>query len=234
MIQKVLVIDDDPELGKLVEVMLRPADLMVTQAYSGIEGLRKAYDLHPDLIILDIMMPGMDGFEVCARLRELVNIPILMLTACTAEANILQGFRAGADDYVKKPFSKAELEARLGALLHHRNNHFGNDSSETDHYTDRLLKINLETQLVELAGNTLELSPIEYNLLACLVRNIGNIVPHRQLLQEVWGSMYGNPTSTLTLYIHYLRKKLEDSQHGHQYIRTQSGRGYWFSPRNRS
>ena len=234
MIQKVLVIDDDPELGKLVEIMLKPKDLAVSRAYSGIEGLRKAYDLHPDLIIIDVMMPGINGFEVCARLRELANTPILILSACTTEANILQGFRAGADDYVKKPFSKAELEARLGALLHRRNNHFGNDNSETDHYTDELLKINLETQLVELGGNTLELSPIEYNLLACLVRNIGNIVPRRQLLQDVWGSMYGNPTSTLTLYIHYLRKKLEDSQHGHQYIRTQSGRGYWFSPRNQS
>lgn len=234
MARKVLVIDDDPELGKLVEVILRPADLMVTQAYSGIEGLRRAYDLHPDLIILDIMMPGMDGFEVCTRLRELANTPILMLTACRAEANILQGFRAGADDYVKKPFSKAELEARLGALLHRRDNHCESDSLETGHYTDELLKINLETQLVELAGNVLELSPIEYNLLACLVRNIGNIVPHRQLLQEVWGSMYGNSISALTLYIHYLRKKLKDSQYGHQYIRTQSGRGYWFSPRNRN
>lgn len=234
MVKKVLVIDDDPEIGKLVKAMLKPSDLDVYQAYSGLEGLKQAYNLHPDLITLDITMPGMDGFEVCARLRELGNNPILMLTARTTEADILRGFRAGADDYVKKPFSKGELEARLSALLRRKNNHNGDDGPEITHYTDELLNINLKTSLVELAGNVLELSPIEYSLLACLVRNMGNIVPHRQLLQDVWGSMYGNSTSTLTLYIFYLRKKLEDSKHGHQYIRTQSGRGYWFSPRNRS
>ena len=233
MAKKVLVIDDDPELGKLVEAILKPIDLSIYQAYSGPDGLKKAYDLHPDVIILDVMMPGMDGFEVCTRLRELANTPILMLTARVAEADALRGFRAGADDYVKKPFSKAELEARLRALLRRGVYPDGNDGSEITRYSDDLLTIDLEAQLVEMAGKPVELSSIEYNLLACLVRNAGNVVLHRQLLQEVWGSRYGNPISTLTLYIHYLRRKLEDSQHGHQYIHTQSGRGYWFLPRNK-
>jgi DNA-binding response OmpR family regulator len=153
-----------------------------------------------------------------------------MLSARSAESDLLRGFVLGADDYLKKPFSKAELEARIRALLRRKKNHHGN--SEIRHYTDQVLNINLETQAVELEGKALNLSATEFSLLACLVRNMGRTVTHNQLLREVWGCEYGNMSTTLTLYIHYLRKKLENSTHDHEYIHTQWGRGYCFVPIN--
>ena len=127
MNKKVLVIDDDHELGNLVKAVLKPLEATVYQAFTGEEGLKQAYAIHPDLIILDIMMPDKDGFEVCVRLREMTNIPVLMLTARTHEADMLHGFSVGVDDFVRKPFSAKELEARVRALLR-RSSH----SNKTD------------------------------------------------------------------------------------------------------
>ena len=227
---KVLVVDDDPDIAKLLTAILKPQGFVVYRACDGKEGLKSAYELHPDLVILDVMMPEVDGWDVCARLRELSDVPILMLTARSAEADMIRGFVLGADDYIKKPFSTAELEARVQALLRRRNNH--NGSSTVNHYTDKILNIDLELQSVELDGQALDLSATEYSLLACLVRNMGRTVTHSQLLREVWGCEYGNLSTTLTLYVHYLRKKLENSRNHHEYIRTQWGRGYSFVPLN--
>ena len=227
---RILVIDDDPDIAKLLTIILKPQGFGVYHAWDGREGLQNAYELHPDLIILDIMMPDMDGWDACTRLREFSDVPILMLTSRSAESDMLRGFNLGADDYMKKPFSKAELDARVRALLRRKRNHIG--SSEISHYTDKLLSIDLETQAVALAGKPLDLSVTEFNLLACLVRNMGRTVTHGELLHAVWGSEYGKVSSTLSLYICYLRKKLEDSQHAHQYIHTRWGSGYSFVPLN--
>ena len=227
---RVLVIDDDPDLAKLLTLILKPQGFVIYQACDGREGLKSMYELHPDLIILDVMMPEIDGWDVCTRLRELSDVPILMLTARSAEADMLRGFLLGADDYIKKPFSKAELEARVRALLRRKKSH--NGASDISHYKDQVLNINLETQAVQLDGQTLDLSVTEYSLLACLVRNMGKTVTHGQLLREVWGCEYGNMSTTLTLYVHYLRKKLENSKNDHEYIHTQWGRGYCFVPVN--
>jgi DNA-binding response OmpR family regulator len=229
---RILVIDDDPDIAKLLTTILKPQGFVVYHSYDGGEGIKNAYELHPDLIILDIMMPVMDGWDVCTRLRELSDVPILMLTARSAETDMLRGFTLGADDYMRKPFSKAELEARVRALLRRRKNHNGNGSADINQYTDKVLSINLETQVVEWDGRPLDLSATEYSLLACLVRNMGKTVTHSQLLREVWGCEYGNLSTTLTLYIHYLRKKLEHAGHKHEYIHTQWGRGYCFVPVN--
>lgn len=227
----ILVIDDDPELGNLVQVILQPINLVVHQALTGHDGLRKAYQLHPDLAILDVMMPDIKGFDVCLRLREMTDIPILMLTACVNEADMLRGFSVGVDDFVKKPFVAKEFQARVHALLRRSKNHNRKEVTNIARYEDDLLSINLENRSVEFDGCMLQLSSTEYELLACLVRNMGKVVPHNQLMREVWGSSYGNTASTLTIYIYYLRKKLGDAQHGHQYIYTQWGQGYMFLPR---
>jgi two-component system, OmpR family, response regulator ArlR len=229
--KKVLVIDDDPDLGKLVGLILKPLELTVYLAYSGADGLKQAYTIHPDLVILDIMMPGMDGFEVCSRLREFSNFPIMMLTARGHENDVLRGFNVGASDYLRKPFSKSELEARVRALLRRSSDQNFGEISHITAYTDPVLEIDFSSKTVKLKGKIVELSPKEYDLLACLVREQGTIMSHRELVREAWGELCINDPSEASLYIYYLRKKLKDGQYGHLYIRTHWGRGYWFEPR---
>ena len=233
MNKKVLVIDDDPELGKLIDAILKPLGLTAYLAYSGMDGLKKAYAIHPDLIILDINMPDLNGFEVCSRLREFSNIPILMLTARFHENDMLHSFRVGVDDFLGKPFNKNELQARIRALLRRSSsNQNASGNSYITAYIDPVLDIDLSTKTIKLLGKIVELSPKEYDLLACLVREQGKILSHHELAREVWGDMYANDPSETSLYIYYLRKKLKDGQHGHRYIRTHWGRGYWFASRN--
>lgn len=232
MNKRVLVIDDDPELGELVEAILKPLELTVYHAYSGEDGLKQAYTIHPDLVILDIMMPDLDGFDVCSRLRELSSFPILMLTARTHENDLLHGFNVGVDDFLRKPFNKNELEARVRALLRRSNYQNPGETSFITTYTDPVLEIDLSCKTVKLHGNIVELSPKEYDLLACLVRSQGKILSHRELVREAWGEIYTNGPAVSSLYIYYLRSKLKDGENEHQYIRTLWGRGYWFAPRN--
>jgi DNA-binding response OmpR family regulator len=230
MAKKVLVIDDDLELVEIIKVILEPVDIVLFQAHSGVEGLRKSYDIHPDLIIMDVMMPGMDGFELCTRIRELSSVPILMLTARASESDLLRAFSLGVDDFVKKPFNKNELEARVRALLRRSNGIDGREAAQI-HYSDSVLDVDLFTKTVRLLGEVIELSPKEYSLLTCLVREQGRIISHHELVREVWGEYQTNYDSIVSLYICYLRKKLKDGQYGHEYIRTNWGRGYWFEGR---
>jgi len=229
--RKTLVIDDDPELGKLIGQILKPDEISVYQAFSGSEGLKLSYSLHPDLIILDVMMPGMDGFDVCSRLREMASTPILMLTARTNESDMLRGFNVGVDDFLRKPFSKNELEARVRALLRRTDQQSAPDASYLKRYVDSVLEIDLESETVKLLGKVVEFSPREFSLLSMLVRGQGNVVSHREIIREAWGETYLGNTDTTSLYVYYIRNKLQDSKHGHQYIHTQWGRGYWFAPR---
>jgi DNA-binding response OmpR family regulator len=231
--KKVLVIDDDTDLGKLVEVILKPLGLTVYLAFSGADGLKQAYMIHPDLVILDVSMPGLDGFEVCSRLREFSSFPIMMLTARANENDVLHGFNVGASDYLRKPFSKPELEARVRALLRRTNDSSASASSSyINAYADPILEIDLASKTIKLKGKPIDFSPKEYDMLACLVREQGTIISQRELVREAWGEVGINDFSETSLYIYYLRKKLKDGQFGHQYIRTLWGRGYWFEPRN--
>lgn len=231
--KKVLVIDDDSDLQKLIATILEPSEYMVFLANSGEDGLKQAYTLHPDLVILDVNMSGMDGFEVCSRMREFSSFPILMLTARSQEKDLLRGFNAGVDDFMGKPFSKNEFSARVRALLRRSTNtQQSSDTSYNNIYADPILEINLLSKIVKLMGTIVELSPKEYDLLAFLVRAQGKTISHRELLREAWGEPYINDPATLSLYVYYLRNKLMDGQHGHHYIRTRWGQGYWFAPRN--
>jgi len=229
--KKVLVIDDDPELGKLVEVILKPLEIAVYQACSGGDGLKKAYAIHPDLVILDVIMPDMDGFIVCSRLRQLVSIPIMMLTARNNENDLLDGFNVGVDDFLRKPFNSKELAARVLALLKRSNNQNFGETPYIISYSDPFLEIDLSNKIVKLCGNIVTLSNKEFCMLACLVREQGKVLSHRELVREIWGELYTNAPALTSLYIYYLRNKLQDGQHGHQYFHTLWGRGYWFAAR---
>ena len=229
--KKALVIDDDPELGKLIGQILKPNEISVFQAFSGAEGLKLAYSVHPDIIVLDVMMPGMDGFDVCSRLREMASTPILMLTARSNENDMLRGFNVGVDDFLRKPFRKSELEARVRALLRRTDQQNSLDHTFTKRYVDSVLDIDLESETVKIMEKVVEFSPKEFALLSLLVRSQGNVVSHREIIREAWGETYLGNTDTTSLYVYYIRNKLQDSKHGHQYIHTQWGRGYWFAPR---
>ena len=231
MNKKVIVIDDDPDQGRLLETVLKPIELTVYQAYTGSDGLKLAYELHPDLVILDIMMPGMDGFEVCARLRELTSVPILMLTARASENDLVRCFNLGADDFLKKPFNKNELQARVSSLLKRSKDRISGEAAYNASYKDDILEIEISTETIKLNGNIVNLSPREFGMLAYLVREQGKVVAHRELVREVWGKLYTDNQAITSLYIHYLRNKLQDGQHGHQYIQSLWGQGYRFLPR---
>lgn len=224
--ERILIIDDDPTLAEMIGMRLETHGYEVLSARLGKEGLRLAYEKHPDLIILDVMMPDMDGWETCRRLRDMSDVPIVMLTAKVEEEDVVRGFRLGADDYVKKPFSVQELEERVRAILKRSSS---NERDPEMVYDDGILRIDLENQQVFRKGQPIHLTSTEMRLLASLVRRQGITVSHEDLLNEVWGPAYLDATAYLSLYIRYLREKLEEDPGEPIYIRTKWGAGYWFA-----
>ena len=229
MAQTILVIDDDQDLRQMLKAQLERKDYQVVLAASGREGLQKAYQVRPDLIILDIMMPGMDGWEVCRRLRELSGVPIIMLTARNMKGDVVKGLEAGADDYLTKPFSAAELNARIQAVLRRSSTPDGKNSSRSSFYSNGHLSVDFERRIVRVRGQRVDLTPTEFKLLSCLIRNEGRVLPHRYLLTEVWGPEYADDLDYVKLYIRYLRLKIEDNPSDPTYILTEWGIGYRFS-----
>lgn len=227
--QTILVIDDDHDLTAMLTAQLERRNYRVVVAANGREGLQKAYQARPDLILLDIMMPEMDGWEVCQRLRELSNVPIIMLTARNIKGDIVKGLESGADDYLTKPFSAAELEARIQAVLRRSDSGDGKTKSRSSFYSNGYLTIDFDRRTVKVRGEITELTPTEFKLLSCLVRNEGRVLPHRYLLTEVWGPEYADEVDYVKLYIRYLRLKLEEDPSEPVYIQTEWGIGYRFS-----
>jgi DNA-binding response OmpR family regulator len=226
--QKILVIDDDLGVAELIKLILKPRGMLIYHAADGQEGLKQAYELQPDLIILDIMMPEHDGFDVCARVREFSDVPIVMLTAKSQSSDVAHGFAVGADDYVKKPFSNDELVSRIESLL--RRKKTTKTNTNITGYTDDYLEIELSSQKVTFQGEEVALTPTEFKLLAYLIRHPHKTLSTRTLLTEVWGNAYSHDKALLSLYIHQLRQKLKESETEHKYIQTQWGQGYWFNP----
>lgn len=224
MNKKILVIDDDVVLLKILTERLTPQGFKVLTASNGREGLRLAYNNNPDLIILDIMMPDLDGFAICERLREMSDIPVLVLSAVASEDNVVRCFNKGADDYIQKPFRMRELEARI--LAHLRRS--SSNGWEKSTYDDGTLCIDLIRKHVYRRGKIVHLTPTEYRLLASLVQHRGSVVSHDELLTLVWGKPYKSATVLLSVYINYLRKKLEENPKKPDYIHTKWGFGYWF------
>ena len=226
--EKILVIDDDLGVAELVKLILKPRGMLIYHAADGQEGLKQAYELQPDLIILDVMMPEYNGFDICARLRELSDVPIVMLTAKSQSSDVAHGFAVGADDYVKKPFSNEELVSRIESLLRRKKSTKAN--TNITGYSDGYLEIELSSQKVTLQGEEIALTPTEFKLLASLIRHPHKTLSTRTLLTEVWGGAYGHDKALLSLYIHQLRQKLKEGETEHKYIQTQWGEGYWFNP----
>lgn len=220
--KKILLIDDDPTLLHVLGEYLADEPYQVAGALSGSEGLRLAYELHPDLILLDVMLPVMDGWEVCARLREMSKVPIIMLTAKTTEADKLRGFRLGVDDYVTKPFSFKELVARIQAVL------MRSDSTESAQIYKSHGKVTLDTEKYQayFKERPLDLTPTEYRLLDALVQRKGKVASEVELVEDVWGKNRKKDSALVRRYILMLRKKLESDPSAPRYILTVRGFGY--------
>jgi len=226
MTDKVLVIDDDEATVWLVATLLKHNGFAVIEALTAEEGLKLAAQERPDLVLLDIMMPNMDGWEVCRRLREIAEMPIIFLTAKSSATDVVFGLELGADDYVVKPFDNQVLVARVKAHLRR---------SATAQPADELafdsggLAINFPKREVRLHGGLVELTPKEFELLSVLARNAGRVLTRAELADQVWGPNYSGANESLKLYIHYLRKKIEANPAQPAYILTARGVGYRFT-----
>lgn len=220
---KILAVDDDPTLLRFLEDYLRGEKYEVFIANNGPDALRIAYREHPDLVVLDVMMPVMDGWEVCARLRELSDVPIILLTAKSSEADKLRGFQLGVDDYVTKPFSFAELTARIQAVLARSRPH---QTSERHLLYFGDFTLDLDKREVYRGSQPIPLTPTEYRLLEVLVRNKGRAVSEDELSQQVWGDYYQGERPAVRRYIWTLRQKFEVDPSHPRWIRTVRGFGY--------
>lgn len=222
MNEKILLVDDDPTLIQFVAEFLTNDGMQVFCANGGQEALRYAYKEHPDLVVLDVMMPGMDGWEVTARLREMADIPIILITGKTSESDKLRGFKLGVDDYVTKPFSFAELSARIRAVLTRISR------APLDEQTIPFGKCKLDISRRELRidGDLVSLTPTEYRLLEVLAQNRGHAVSEAELVQAIWGNNRQEDTSVVRRYIWLLRRKIEDNPSSPAWVITVRGFGY--------
>jgi two-component system, OmpR family, KDP operon response regulator KdpE len=219
---KILVVEDEPKTLRLLVRNLDAGGYAITAATTGAQALDLAAVAQPDLVILDVALPDMDGFEVCRRLREFTSAPILMLTARAREVDKLTGFRAGADDYITKPFSVNELMARIGAALRRiPDAAYGPAVIRVGRLT-----LDLPGRQTFLNGDPLALTPTEFKLLSHLVVNRGKVVAHEDLLRKVWGPEYVDNVDYLRVYIWHLRRKLEGGTDDGKLIKTVPGVGY--------
>ena len=224
---RVLVIDDDRDIRRLVAELLGRAGLSVEQAEDGRSGLRALHRTPPDLVVLDVSMPELDGWETLERIRDLSEVPVLMLTARGDELERVRGLQAGADDYVVKPFGRQELVARVQALLRRA----GRDAAQQqEHYGDDRLTIDFAQRAVTFDGEAISLTPLEFKLLGALVRHPRQVLSREQLLELVWGDTYGVSGDQVKLYIGYLRRKLAPEDPAGAPIETVRGFGYRYTP----
>jgi two-component system KDP operon response regulator KdpE len=222
----ILVVDDEPRMTKFVRMNLELEGYRVSEASDGLEALNKARDELPDLIILDVNMPELDGFETLKLLRQTGNTPVIMLTVKADEDDRIKGLELGADDYVTKPFSPRELASRVKAVL--RRTETAAPVEKTTIVVDNDLTIDFKKREVMVRGQPVKLRPTEYRLLYHLVSNAGYVMTHDMLLQKVWGHEYRDESQYVRLYINYLRQKIEADPAHPKYILTEHGVGYQF------
>jgi DNA-binding response OmpR family regulator len=226
--QRVLVVDDDDDIRGLVVELLQRAGLEVEQAGDGRAGLRAFHQSPADLVILDVSMPELDGWQTLERIRDLSDVPVIMLTARGAELERVRGLQAGADDYMVKPFGRQELVARVQALLRRARSGGGDDRTET--YADNRLTIDFAQRSVTYDGRDAPLTPLEFRLLSAFVRHPRQVLSRQQLLELVWGNAYGVSGDQVKLYVGYLRRKLDPEQPDGVPIETVRGFGYRYDP----
>lgn len=227
--KKVLIIDDDATFRNLVEQVLTQKGYQVLKASSGREGLRLMFDQRPDLVLLDVVMPGADGWQVCSRIREISDVPIIMITGrYKSEEDIVRGLDYGADDYLTKPVRSKELVARVQAMLRRAELPHLQDIRQGIIYSDDFLTVDITERKVTVNGKRVKLTPREFRLFTLLVENAGRILTHKQLLEKVWGWEYTDDVDYVRIYISHLRQKIEPDPSLPKYIITESGVGYYF------
>ncbi|HEY6054371.1 MAG TPA: response regulator transcription factor [Gaiellaceae bacterium] len=220
---RILVVDDEADIRILLRSLLERAGYVVEEAADGRAGVRSFYASAPDLVILDVTMPELDGWAALERIRDLSDVPVIMLTARGGELERVRGLTAGADDYVAKPFGRQELLARVQALLRRAG---GRRTEIEERYADGFLAIDYANRAVTVADRTVQLTPLEFKLLAAFVQNPNQVLSRDQLLELVWGDPYGVSGDQVKLYVGYLRKKLVPDKPDDAPIETVRGFGY--------
>jgi DNA-binding response OmpR family regulator len=223
---KVLLIDDDADLLHLAGLLFKKAGAHIFTARDGLEGISKLFTCNPDLIILDVMMPGTNGFEVCQRIRQVSSTPIIMLTALNHEQEMLRGLESGADDFLSKPFNADVLLARAKTVLRRSAN--GNAQSTNFQFNNGHLSIDIERHHVLVDEKRVKLTPIEFRLLAYLARNAGKVLTFNHILSNVWGDEYRGSVDYVHVYVSHLRNKIEENAKQPRYVLTVHGVGYMF------
>ena len=222
----VLVVDDEADIRSLVRELLERAGHDVVEAGDGNEGLRAFFASRPDLVVLDVSMPGLDGWGMLERIRELSDVPVVMLTAQAQELAKVRGLRSGADDYITKPFGRQELLARVEANLRRQRS----DADVPATYGDGFVTVDFAQRAVEVAGTPLSLTPLEFRMLAAFVRNSNQVLSHEQLLELAWGDARNVERDQVKLYVGYLRRKLGAPAGEESPIETVRGFGYRYRP----
>ena len=225
--KRILVVDDEPRMIGFIRMNLELEGYQVLEAHNGLEALEMIRTQLPDLVLLDIMMPQLDGFETLRMLREFSSIPVIMLTAKGEEDDKVYGLELGADDYVTKPFGSRELSSRVRAVLRRAEMPSTSPEQAVLKVDDRL-SVDFNRREVIVNGEHIKLRPTEYRLLYHLIENAGWTVPHEQLLAKVWGYEYRDETHYVRLYVNYLREKIEEDPANPRYILTERGVGYRF------
>jgi DNA-binding response OmpR family regulator len=225
---RVLVIEDSELERSMAADRLEKAGHIVSTAADGAEGMRRLYELHPDIVLLDIVLPGMDGWKLLEQIRQLTDVPVIMVTGLNSEIERIRGLRGGADDYIGKPYSAAELLARIEAVLRRT----ATKSALKEIWEDDVVRIDFTASEVTVRGDTVTLTPLEFRLLATLAEHAGQVLSRDQLLELVWGDPTHRTGDEVKLYIGYLRRKVEKDPAKPELIETVRGFGYRYRKRS--
>jgi len=228
MSTKVLIIEDDVEMNRLLELDLKHHGYEVMTATTGLDGLRLFHEARPDLVVLDVALPGMNGMTVCQRIRELSNVPILIMTAhAITEEEMAEGLNLGADEYMIKPLRSLEFHARVNAIMRRAQLH-SDATPKAVRYADDYLIVDVDSRRVTIDNKEIRLTPTEIKLLATFVRHKGQVLTFQQLLEQVWGYEYNTEHHYPRIYVSHLRRKIEPDAKNPTYIQNEYGVGYRF------